>query len=298
MIPDFDIDLLRTFVAIAVTGGFARAGERVGRSQSAVSLQMKRLEAQAGVRLFRRDGRRMVLTGDGRQLLHYARRILALNDEAKASLARAGIEGPVRLGTNQDLAESTLPDALGRFALTYPEATLEVRVDTTAEIRAQLEDGALDLALTLGDPDDAPDSRILAYERLIWIGNGHAPAATPSNAAPVPLVVCDESCGIRRVAVGALDAARLSHRIAFTSPSLAGLRAAVRAGLGITARGERALGPGLAPVAESRRLPPLPELAVMLMRAPGAPPSPAVERLAAILEGLFAEDAVPAMAEV
>jgi DNA-binding transcriptional LysR family regulator len=290
MIPDFDVDLLRTFVAIAVTGGFARAGERVGRSQSAVSLQMKRLEAQAGVRLFRREGRRMVLTADGRRLLHYARRILALNDEAKASLARAGIEGPVRLGTDQDLAESALPDALARFALTYPAATLEVRVDATSAIKAMLADGALDVALTLELAENADDERVLANERLIWIGNGHA----PPSGTPLPLVLCDESCGIRAAALAALEASRVPYRIAFESPSLAGLRAAVRAGLGVTARGERALEVGLAPLAE--RLPPLPEMAITLARAPGV--SPAIDRLAAILEGLFAEGAAPAAAEI
>jgi len=297
MAPDFDIDLLRSFVAIAVTGGFARAGERVGRTQSTVSLQMKRLEAQAGVRLFRREGRRMALTGDGRRLLHYARRILALNDEARASLARAGIEGPVRLGTNQDLAETALPEVLARFALTYPDATLEVRVESTAAIRAMLADGALDLALTLvrADRTDDVHETVLGRERLIWIGNGHAP---PGPGAPLPLAVCDESCGIRAAALAALEAARVPHRIAFSSPSLAGLRAAVRAGLGVTARGERALEAGLAPVAAARGLPPLPELAITLARAPSGPASPAVERLAAILRGLFAEGAAAAAADV
>ena len=305
MIPDFDVDLLRTFVAIAVTGGFARAGERVGRSQSAVSLQMKRLEAQASVRLFRREGRRMVLTADGRRLLHYARRILALNDEAKASLQRAGIEGPVRLGTNQDLAETSLPDALARFALTYPAATLEVTVESTAVIKAMLDDGALDLGLTLDQAatddgtGDGTTARMLAPEPLIWIGNGHPlPAGAPPNADAMPLVLCDEGCGIRAAALAALDAARLPHRIVYVSPSLAGLRAAVRAGLGITPRSKRALDTGLAPVSGSPRLPPLPELAVMLARASGTATSPAIDRLAAILESLFAEDGQPAMAEI
>ncbi|MDH3234896.1 MAG: LysR substrate-binding domain-containing protein [Alphaproteobacteria bacterium] len=285
-VPDFDIDLLRTFVAIAVTGGFARAGERVHRSQSAVSLQMKRLEAQAGVRLFRRDGRRMVLTADGRRLLHYARRILALNDEAKASLDRAGVEGPVRLGTNQDLAETALPDMLARFALTNPAARLEVKVDATATIRAMLADGRIDLALTLGLPDKAstPSETALGRERLIWISDGNV---RPAAGTPLPLVLCDEPCGIRAATLTALDAARRPYRIVFTSPSLAGLRAAVRAGLGITVRGERALEPGLAPVAADQSLPPLPELAVTLARAPGAP-TPAIDRLAAILEEMFA----------
>jgi DNA-binding transcriptional LysR family regulator len=243
----------------------------------------------------------MVLTADGRRLLHYARRILALNDEAKASLRRAGVEGPVRLGTNQDLAESSLPDALARFALTYPAATLEVTVESSATIKAMLDDGALDLALTLDQPESGDDAnaRSLAPEPLIWIGNGHAPpSGAPTNAAPLPLVLCDERCGIRAAALAALEAARLPHRIVYVSPSLAGLRAAVRAGLGITARGERALEAGLAPVAGKPRLPALPELAVMLSRAPGAPASAAINRLAAILEGLFAEDGDPAMADI
>jgi DNA-binding transcriptional LysR family regulator len=262
---------------------------------------MKRLEAQAGVRLFRREGRRMVLTADGRRLLHYARRILALNDEAKASLARAGIEGPVRLGTNQDLAETSLPDALARFAATYPAARLEVTVETTATIKAMLDDGALDLALTLDQPDDAANTttRMLAREPLVWIGSGHAPHAhNPSTDTPLPLVLCDEGCGIRAAALAALDAARLPHRIVFVSPSLAGLRAAVRAGLGITARGKRTLDEGLAPVSGNPRLPPLPELAVVLSRAPRTTTSPAIDRLAAILEGLFAADGQPVLVDV
>jgi DNA-binding transcriptional LysR family regulator len=298
MISDFDIDLLRTFVAIAVSGGFARAGERVHRTQSTVSLQMKRLEAQAGVRLFRRQGRRMVLTADGRRLLHYARRILALNDEAKASLARAGIEGPVRLGTVQDLAETALPEVLARFALTYPAARLEVRVEASAPLKAMLADGALDLALTLGlagtGGGEGRDDRVLGRERLIWIGDGR-PA--PAAGAPLPLVLCDETCGIRAAALAALETARIPHRIVFTSPSLAGLRAAVRAGLGITARGARALEAGLAPVATARPLPPLPEMAITLARAT-AGPNPAIDRLAAILQEMFTEGASSPAPEV
>ena len=283
MIPDFDIDLLRTFVAIAERGGFARAGAVVGRTQSTVSLQMKRLEGQAGATLFRREGRRMALTAGGRALLHYARRILALNDEAKASLQATGIEGPVRFGTVQDLAEAGLPGVLARFAMSYPATRLEVRVDASAALGAMIEDGALDLALVVGT---APRrAQALGREQPVWIGNGRV---TTRIGEPVALVLCDEPCGYRAAILEALERARMPYRIAVTSPSLTGLRAAVRAGLGITARGARALTEGLVALQATTPMPPLPAFQLALIRADEAA-SPAVERLAALLAEGFSD---------
>jgi len=277
MRDDFDTDLLRTFVAITETGGFARAGARVGRTQSTVSLQMKRLEAKAGANLFRRDGRRMVLTQDGQCLLRYARRILDLHDEARLAVEGTGIGGTVRFGMIQDLAEGVLPDILGRFSRAHPGLRLEVRVDNTAALAEALGSGGLDLALTVGRRGSGVE--VLRRERLVWIADS---ASNGSGIRPVQLVLCDAPCGIRDLALGALEHERIPYRVAFTSPSLAVVKAAVRAGLGITARGVSTLAGGLVALEDGHGLPELPRLDLTLERAAGATPPP-VEKLAALL---------------
>ncbi len=274
---DFEPDLLHTFVAIAETGGFARAGERVHRSQSAVSLQMKRLEAQAGTNLFQRDGRRMTLTEEGHCLLRYAERILALHDEARTSLNAAGVGGNVRFGTIQDLADGVLPQVLGRFARALPDTRLEVRVDNTAALVEALDAGALDLAIAVGD--GGHDGKLLRREPSVWIGSATMDGL---HKEPLPLILCNAPCGFREMAIWALDQARIRSRVVLTSPSFAGVKAAVRAGLGITVRGVSALDDGLIVLGDGDGLPDLPDFVIMLHRARGAD-APAVDKLADLL---------------
>lgn len=278
MHQNLDPQLLRTFVAIAECGSLARAGERVGRAQPTVSLQVKRLEVQIGATLFGRDGRKLVLTEEGRRLLHYARRILALNEEARLAVSASALSGALRLGTIQDLAEPLLPQVLGRFAATHPGVRLEVRVDSSSNLARAVAADGLDLAIYVGQ--SGARARTLGREAMAWIAPEHA---TVARKRPLPLVLCDMPCRFRETALGLLDDAGIAWRIAFTSPSLAGVTAALHAGLGVTVRGTSLLGEGLVSLDGQGLLPPLPEFEIVLERAP-ATRGAAVD----VLEGLIA----------
>ncbi len=238
---DLDPDLLRTFIAIADTGRFGAAAERVHRTQAAVSLQVRRLEDRASVALFRRRGRIMELTEAGETLLGYARRILDMNAAALAALRRGPLAGEVRFGTVQDLAETFLPGALRRFSQAHPEVKVTVAVAGSAQLRAEVARGAQDMAFVTSGPGDRRNGPHIETP-LMWIaGDGWRPPA----GRPLPLAVIDAPCPFRNAALQALDDAGVPWEIAMTSPSLPGVLAAVRAGLGITLRTALSLAPGL-----------------------------------------------------
>ena len=226
-----DLDVLRTLVLAVDLGGFARAAYRVGRTQSAVSLQMRRLEESAGQPLFTRAGRSFALTTAGEQVLGYARRLLAINDEAVAAVRGTRLACPVRLGLLADFAETWLPQVLARFARTHPTARLEVQVDRRIAMFDALDRGRLDFALVF--EADRPRGVRLGDLPMAWI----APRA--SRWAPgsvLPLVLFEAPCVFRTAALAALDRAGIPWHVAFTSQSLAGIWAAVDAGLGVTVR--------------------------------------------------------------
>jgi DNA-binding transcriptional LysR family regulator len=272
---NLDPDLLRTFVAIADTGRFGAAAERIHRTQAAVSLQVRRLEDRAGVALFRRRGRIMELTEAGETLLGYARRILELNDAALAAVRRGPMAGEVRFGTVQDLAETLLPGALRRFSQAHPAVKVTVSVAGSAQLRAEVTRGAQDMAFVTSGPGDRRDGpRIEAP--LIWIaGDGWRMPA----GRPLPLAVIDAPCPFRNAALQALDDAGLPWEIAMTSPSLPGVLAAVRAGLGITLRTALSLAPGLC--VPSAPLPSLDPDRVAFRLMAGDPLPPAAQALRA-----------------
>ena len=190
---NLDTDLLRTFVAIAHHGGFARAGASIHLSQPTVSLQMKRLEARTGAKLFKRNGRALELTEDGYRLLHYARRILALNDEACATLAATEVAGAVRFGMIQDLTEEVLAHIVGTFSHDHPKVRFEVLVGSSTELASALAKGTLDVALLAGRPGDA--TQLFRREKLVWIGLKNT--VIPRGGV-VPLVTCTMPCGLPR----------------------------------------------------------------------------------------------------
>jgi DNA-binding transcriptional LysR family regulator len=226
-----DLDVLRTLVLAVDLGGFARAARRVGRTQSAVSLQMRRLEDGAGLPLFTRAGRSFALTTAGEQMLGYARRLLAINDEAVAAVRGTQLACPVRLGVLADFAETWLPQVLARFARSHPTARLEVQVDRRITILDALDRGRLDFALVF--EADRPRGVRLGDLPMAWI----APRA--SRWAPgsvLPLVLFEAPCVFRTAALAALDRAGIPWYVAFTSQSLTGIWAAVDAGLGVTVR--------------------------------------------------------------
>ena len=273
-LTNLDMDLLRTLATAMELGGFARAAARLGRSQSAVSLQMRKLEEQVGVPLLRKQGRGLALTEAGDVALSYARRILALNDEAVAAVSGVDLAGAVRLGLPQDFAEAWLPDALGRFARAHPQIRIEARVDRNAALLDDLAGGRLDLALLWGE-ETRPGAMLLARLPIHWIGRGDV---TFAPDAPLPLIVFASPCAFRSVALAALDHRGRSWRLSFTSPALAGLWAAAAAGLGVTIRTRVGMPAALGVLND---LPALPDIALTLHQAAGG--TPAVERLKEIL---------------
>lgn len=284
MLPlNLDIDLLRSFTLGMELGSFAKAADRLGRSPSAISLQLKKLEEQVGETLLQKQGRGLVLTEAGEILLGYARRILELNDEARAAVRSAAkLEGWVRIGVPQDFAETWLPALLGRFSKNHPRVRVEARVDRGSSMVQSIEKGELDAALTWGALGN-PRSEIVARREVAWIGAENF-RRDPGEALPV--VAFDAPCAFRKAAVDALDREAIAWRPAFASPSLTGLWAAVTAGLGVTPRimeGKPAhlvaLDPGKAGLpalgeielalhtAESRLAPPVDELKRLLLEA-------------------------------
>ena len=238
-----DPDLLRAFVAVVETGGFSQAGQRLLRGQSAVSLQIKRLEQRLGVRLLERSPRRVALTGNGEFILAYARRILALNDELAARVREPEITGLIRIGAPEDFATTHLPKALARFARSHPRVALEVTCELTLQVLDRFDAGQLDIALVKREPGAAaggggPGLRVWR-EPLVWVAAEESVAETGGSRngerdGALALVGSPRPCVYRKRATQSLDAAGRAWRIAYTCGSLAGAHAAVRAGLGIT----------------------------------------------------------------
>lgn len=272
----FDLDVLRSFVAGVELGSFGRAADRLGRSTSAVSAQLKKLEEQAGVPLLRKAGRGLTLTDAGETMLAYARRLLELNDQASVAVRGTRLQGRVRLGLQEDFGEILLPHVLGQFARAHPQVRIEARVARNAELLERVAAGELDLALAWDHDAARPHGVRLAELPLCWIG----PAVTdPARAAPardadgaLPLVAFEAPCLFRSRATDALDRAGIAWTAAFISPSLAGLWAAASAGLGLMVRTPLGLPAGLRVLAPGEQgLPSLPPLSLSLYHAQGRP---------------------------
>jgi DNA-binding transcriptional LysR family regulator len=229
VIPNLDLGLLRAFVTIAETESFTRAAARLGLTQPAVSLQMRRLEAQLDRRLFDRSQAGVHLTVQGGDLLPQARRLLALNDEVVAGLGETEVDGDVRFGAPEDIASTHLPTIIARFAERHPRVRLSVTCDFTANLTTALSQGRLDLALIKRRPAPRPSDERVFEERLVWLARD----AALFDARPLSLVVAPTPDAYRARALDALQTAGVGFREAFVSPSLSGQLAAVRAGLGV-----------------------------------------------------------------
>lgn len=287
---NLDLDVLRTFVVGVELGSFAQAADRLGRSTSAVSAQLKKLEMQAGAPLLRKAGRGMLPTEAGERLLAYARRLLVLNDEAVDALRGMELAGTVRLGLQEDFGERLLPEVLGRFARAHPRVHIEARIARNVVLLEQLAAGRLDLALAWDARGDVPYAEPVGELDMRWIApSGGLAALAWQPAEPLPLVMFEAPCLMRSAATAALDKAGIPWRLAFSSPSLGGVWAAVSAGLGVTVRTASGVPTGLTLVDE---LPKLPAIRLALLRAE-AEPAALTRRLAGILlEGLANEPAL------
>ncbi|CNH79857.1 virulence transcriptional regulator RovM [Yersinia pekkanenii] len=254
-IINLDLDLLRTFVAVADLNTFASAAAAVCRTQSAVSQQMQRLEQLVGKELFARHGRNKLLTEHGLQLLGYARKILRFNDEACTSLMYSDIEGSFIIGASDDTADTLLPFLLNRVATLYPRLKIDVRIKRSPFIAEMLSKGEVDLAITTAKVDTHPHV-ILRTSPTLWYCSADY-QFLPGES--VPLVVMDEPSPFRDMATEYLTRAGIAWRIAYVASSLSAIRAAVRAGLGVTARPIEMMSPDLRVLGETEGLPRLPE---------------------------------------
>jgi DNA-binding transcriptional LysR family regulator len=289
----FDLDVLWSFVTGVELGSFAKAAERLGRSTSAVSAHLQKLEEQAGTPLLRKAGRGLALTDAGETMLAYARRLLDLNDEAAAAVQGIELEGWVRLGLQEDFGNTLLPEVLGRFARAHPKVRIEAHVIRNAELIERLVSGRLDLALAFSDGSRTPHCEVIAEIPMCWIGPAGEPRVPNSvDGDPVPLASLESPCLMRKVATEALDRAGMAWRQAFVSSSLSGLWAATAAGLGITVRTPIGLPSRVQPLTSADQgLPALPALELVLHRSE-AEHGPAASRLAEIML-LSAREEIP-----
>jgi DNA-binding transcriptional LysR family regulator len=275
---NLDLDTLRTLAVAADLGGYGQAAARLGRTPSAISLQMKRLQEDVGASLFRKEGRGVALTEAGEIVLRYGRRMLAMNDELLDTIRGASLAGNVRLGCSQDFAETVLPDVLSQFTKLYPLVQMEVRIEGNAALVEAVQKNQLDLALAVGQAEH-PTAEILGELEMVWIAGQEF---TSRLDQPLPLVLLGPQCAYRREAIQRLDNAKLPWRIAAVSPSLAGLWATAIGGLGITARSSLGLPAKLVWDREMFDLPTLPAFPVTLHAQPDAR-SDGVERLREII---------------
>ncbi len=259
--PSIDAELLRSFVAIADHGGFTRAAEAVNRTQSAISMQMKRLEEDVLQRsLFERDGRQVKLTPEGQVLLGYARRILKLHGEVLTTLREPHMVGSVRIGTPDDYVMRFLPGILSRFAQSYPLVQVEVHCEPSFLL---LQRRDLDLSIVTREPG-TEIGQLLRRERFVW---AEAPGFNTHEQRPMPLAMFNTDCLCRAWACNALDGLDLAYRVAYTSPSLSALLAVVGAGLAVSAQLQSVVPPELRLLGKAEGMPELPLASIMLLRS-------------------------------
>ena len=270
-----DLELLRSFVSVVDSGGFTRAGERVHRTQSTVSQQIKRLEDDLGQPLLNRTGKDVTPTEAGERLLSYARRLLSLAEEARDVLAGPSKEGAVRLGIPEDFAAYRLTKLLASFSRSRPGLRLDVRVDQSTYLRRDLERGELDLALFKRSAGEKGGIAVWP-ERVHWVTSKTHPI--DAEIRSVPLIGFPTGCLYRSRAIHALESAGRAWHMAYTSSSLTGIQAAVAAGLGLSILSEMAIQADHRVLTAKDGFAPIDKTEVALVASPDA--SPATLRLA------------------
>ncbi|MBG0519224.1 transcriptional regulator LrhA [Enterobacter hormaechei] len=259
-IMNLDLDLLRTFVAVADLNTFAAAAAAVCRTQSAVSQQMQRLEQLVGKELFARHGRNKLLTEHGIQLLGYARKILRFNDEACMSLMFSNLQGVLTLGASDESADTILPFLLNRISSVYPKLALDVSVKRNAFMVEMLKENEVDLVVTTHRPGQF-DGLTLRTSPTHWYC---AAEYVLQKGEPIPLVLLDDPSPFRDMVLAALNEAGIPWRLAYVASTLPAVRAAVKAGLGVTARPVEMMSPDLRVLGQSEGLPSLPDTEYLL----------------------------------
>jgi DNA-binding transcriptional LysR family regulator len=278
-VKDLPLELWRTFVAAVESGSMARAAAIVGRTPSAVSLQMSRLGELIGQPVFQRRGRAQVLTRAGEMLVPHARAILGASERALAALREERLQGPVRFGTVQDLADRVLPRVLADFARQYPGVTLHVQVAQSDTLLEQARAGDLDFVVCF---QTRQATREIRREPMVWLGHREL-----ALVDPLPLAVLDPPCGYIEAATQALRRAGRAYNVVLRTPSLAGLRAALESGLAVGCRTELLRSGTIEVLGEAERLPPLPSIA-FAMYVP-RPMGAAARRLATLVREVVSQ---------
>lgn len=267
-VPLLELDILRTFVAIADTGSFTVAAGLVFRTPSAVSMQIKKLEEILGRPVFKRDARSVSLTNDGTVLIGYAKRLLSLNREAVSKFVAPDISGVVRLGAPDDVGERILPAVLKRFAKTHPSIAVDVVIDQSASLTKRLEERHLDITLLTCQASSMPKGgELLLTEELVWAG---AKGGTAHLRTPLPVSMWEEGCAWRSGSVEALNERGIAYRIAYMSAHTAGQRAAIMSDLAIAPLPCSFVGDDLVALGEDDGLPPIGTYSLGMMVRPDA----------------------------
>ncbi|MEE4379127.1 MAG: LysR substrate-binding domain-containing protein [Candidatus Competibacteraceae bacterium] len=260
------MDLLRTFVTVVDLGGFTHAGALLGRSQPAISLQIKRLEDLIATPLFQRTaGQRLCPTETGEIVLNYARQILLLNDEVLSRLHKPKVTGCVRIGLPNEFAVSLLPEILGKFTQAHPQVNLEVKCDLSVNLLTRLEkQHEFDLVIAIRQ-EQTPQAVAPGWmEELVWVTS---PNHAVHSKTPLPLIVAPNGCTYRRRMLQMLENTAKPWRIVYTSPNIGGIQAAVMAGLGVTVLAKSTVPAGLQAVGSHDNCPPLGQVEIGLYYA-------------------------------
>lgn len=260
-IVNFQTDLLRTFVSVIDLGAYTKAGEVLGRTQPAISLQIRRLEELVGAPLIKQSGRTLMLTGEGEMLLSYAREILRLNDEAASYFNRSKIAGVLRVGLPNDYAVAFLQGVITEYTRQHPEISLEIYCGWSPEVLDRLRVDELDLAIAMINNERVQYLSRSWIERPVWAAAENVKFDTSGN---VPLAAHPEGCAYRARMIQSLDTGKIRWRVAYTGPGISGLQNAVLNGLGVSALTRYTMLPGMRELRERDGFPPLAEIRVGL----------------------------------
>lgn len=267
-------DSLRTFVMIVDVGGFAKAGDFLGLSQPAVSLQIKRLEDVLGYKLFKKQGQRQVLNQYGELLLPMAKQMMQYNDAILQQFTSESITGKVRLGIPSEFAARILPSIIGDFVALYPEVSLEVKSRLSKHLLSASRQDQFDLVLALNEQLTSSKFPIFMQDQLVWVGD-----LNQAQNQVVTLVTAPEGCIYRRRATDALKSAGIKYRIVYSNADLTGLIAALKEGLGITVLAKSTVPSELNYQVQTKYLPALGDIGISLVKSSGESEN-AVDKLA------------------
>ena len=276
MMKNLPMDLLRAFVSVAQLNSFTKAGEILGRSQPAISLQIQRLEELVDESLLARNGKSLELTAAGESLYDYANQILTLNDLAISQLTKSSIAGKIRLGIPSEFATVLLPKIVSRFAKAYPNVTLEVNCELSTHLLSKEGKASHDLILALEDKPSATGSDLVKTDDLVWVASADHNA---QKVSIVPLIAAAEGCIYRHREINVLDRSQQPWQIVYTNPDLTGIQYAIQEGLGVTVLAKSTVPGNLKILTPSARFPDLGQVGISLICSSRNKKNKAVELL-------------------